>query len=144
MEKIPTLMIEKISLEIEDKNNIMYEILKEITPRKYMDNNIKPNSNIYFYTLPELNKKIQEDNKKDSNNMGELLSPLNIYNKRIINEKSNVKNKSVKLSQDDHYFFIPTRKETKEINHKLFWSELDLYLFRKNYMTSNRQNTSSI
>jgi len=139
MENISRLMTEKISLEIEIKNNIMYETIKEVTPIEYIKENINSDSNIYFYTIPEMNNNLLSPLHKLSQRLDTHHHMKNKYSK-----KTDIKIKNVKFSQDDQYCFIPERNEIKDLNHKLFWSEYDLILFRKNYMYEMKYNKQKI
>jgi hypothetical protein len=152
-------MIEDLTPHIQKNNNIIFEIVKESVPIKkiqshYIKSNHIPHFNInftmsnisedkiYFYVYDECNDVC----KKPA-----ILSPLNKdyqYFKNVTADNEATKDndkiykKQVQFSQDNHYFFIPSRDETRDVNHNLFWSEHDLNVFRKKYVLNNaRYNT---
>jgi hypothetical protein len=154
MNNLSTIMIEDLTPHIQRKNNIIFEIVNESTPIKkmqtqYIKNNQIPNFNINFtMSNPSENKiyfHVYEDSD-DGCQKPTLLSPLNkdyhycknVKADNVTNKDDNkTDKKQVKFSQDNHYFVIPSRDETKDVNHILFWSERDLYVFRKKNLLNN-------
>jgi len=152
-------MIEDLTPDIQRKNNIIFEIVKESTPIKkmhshYINNNPIPHFNINFNMSNSSENKIYfhvYEESDDGCQKPTLLSPLNKdyqYCKNVKADNVTTKDdnrtykKQVKFSQDNHYFFIPSRDETKDVNHILFWSDHDLFVFRKKNILNNvRYNT---
>lgn len=156
-----TIIVDNCTPQIERQNNIIIEMVKDNIDDEniqilHADKKQKSEFNINFTKIIPRNRNIinyynmYDDNCITNDTVSrkeKLLSPLNInYEPRIVyvpftrsNKLSSTHKKRVQFSTDVDFFYIPSRNETKEINHILFWNEQDFFVFRKKYILNTTQ-----